>query len=140
MKKLFTLLSIVSLACSTVFAQGPDEGIMNQRKAFLEQRLNLTPEEGKNFWPLYDRYNGEMKLLRLERAKQATEARMNKETMSDKDLEAAMNNQLNLKQKEVDIEKKYNEAFKKVLPIDKVAKLYMAQEEFKRNLVKRLKD
>ena len=51
-----------------------------------------------------------------------------------------MNNDLALRQKELDLQKEYNEKFKAVLPIKKVAKLYAAEEQFKVVLINKLKD
>ena len=43
-------------------------------------------------------------------------------------------------QKELDLQKEYNSKFKAVLPIKKVAKLYVAEEQFKMELLNKLKD
>ncbi|MOA32901.1 hypothetical protein D3C78_1541570 [compost metagenome] len=48
-------------------------------------------------------------------------------------------NDFSVKQRELDLERKYYDKFKKVLSMKKVAKFYMAEEQFKRELIKRLR-
>jgi hypothetical protein len=48
--------------------------------------------------------------------------------------------ELQLKAKEVELNKTYFEKFKQVLPIKKVLKLMHAEEAFKKELLKQLKD
>jgi hypothetical protein len=47
-----------------------------------------------------------------------------------------MDQMMALKQKELDIEKKYQAEFKKILPVKKVAKLYVAEHKFKQEVMK----
>src|SRR5258706_8251549 len=37
--------------------------IRANRKALVAVNLNLSPEEGAAFWPLYDRYQGEINVI-----------------------------------------------------------------------------
>ncbi|MNE83802.1 hypothetical protein D3C80_1806490 [compost metagenome] len=65
---------------------------------------------------------------------------MNADNLSDKEIEEAILNDFTLKQRELEMERKYYDKFKKVLPMKKVAKFYMAEEQFKRELIKRLRN
>jgi hypothetical protein len=47
-----------------------------------------------------------------------------------------IDSEFNSRQKEIEVQKKYNVEFKKVLPVKKVAKLYRAEQQFKVNLIK----
>jgi hypothetical protein len=60
--------------------------------------------------------------------------------MPDKDVEKAVDTELGFRQNELDLLKKYHGQFKQVLPIKKVAKLYRAEEDFKRELLDRIKE
>ncbi len=135
MKKIVVLGIVLALTCFSGYAQ---ENIAAERRAFFTEQLVLSPAEGKTFWPAYDQYLAELEILRLDRRKEIAQAKLNSANLSDKELEALVNNRIVFKQREVDIEKKYNEKFKQILPIDKVAKLYLAQEAFKRKLVNKL--
>src|SRR5690349_20149182 len=121
---------------------GPPQGekkeeIEAMKVGFLTQKLDLTPEEAKTFWPVYNQYQGELDKLREGHRQDRKAARDEMETMSDKDLEKIVDGEIAFRQSELDIMKKYNSQFKSVLPMKKVAKLYRAEEDFKRELLQR---
>ena len=60
--------------------------------------------------------------------------------MSETDAEKTLNEMLNYKISEAEMIKKYASEFKKVLPIKKVVMLYKAENDFKRELLKKLRD
>ncbi|QQR95672.1 MAG: hypothetical protein IPJ93_02755 [Bacteroidota bacterium] len=60
--------------------------------------------------------------------------------MSDKEVEKVVDDEIVFRQSELDIIKKYHAQFKQVLPIKKVARLYQAEEDFKKELLRQLKD
>ena len=62
------------------------------------------------------------------------------DTMADKDVEKLVDGEIAFRQAEIDVLKKYNPQFKKVLPMKKVAKLYRAEEDFKRELLQKLQE
>lgn len=152
MKKLIYtfLLAIVCTFCyQTVNAQTPNErtdrsermkDIESMKVAFLTRKLSLTPEEAKVFWPVYDEYAAEMKSLRGSRLQNYKDAKGEIDNMSDKDVEKFIQDDIALRQQEVDLLKKYHPRFKQVLPIKKVAKLYKAEEDFKRELLDKIRE
>ena len=111
------------------------ERVEAMKIGFITDRLNLTSEEAKVFWPVYNQYSDELEKLRKGRRDNIINARENFDEMSDAELEKAVDNEIAFRQNEVDIIKKYHPQFKKVLPIKKVAKLYKAEEDFKRRLL-----
>jgi hypothetical protein len=60
--------------------------------------------------------------------------------MTDQEAAQLVDAELQLKAKEVELNKTYFEKFKQVLPIKKVLKLMHAEEAFKKELLKQLKD
>jgi hypothetical protein len=67
-------------------------------------------------------------------------AREDMDSMSDAEIEKTVDSEIAFRQAELDIIKKYHPQFKKVLPIRKVGRLYRAEEEFKRELLRKLQD
>ena len=132
--------SIISFFSASTFAQPgmKRENIEAYRIAYLTKELSLSSEEAKVFWPVYNAYQAEIQNIRQQRKKAALMARTN--TLSDKELEIMVDNELMFKQSILNVEKKYNEKFKQVLPIGKVAKLYQAEEGFKRELVHKIQE
>jgi Spy/CpxP family protein refolding chaperone len=110
------------------------------RVGYITKKLNLTPEEAKQFWPVYDAYRGEMKEVRDDQRDNVQNARENFDTMTDQEVETAVNKMLDNRRKELDITLRYHEQFKKVLNIRKIAKLYKAEHEFTQLLLERLQE
>ena len=108
--------------------------------AFLTDKLDLTPEEAQQFWPVYNQFTNKLEELRKKRRQDGKDVKQNLDGLSDKELEQAVDNDLIYRQKELDLQKEYNVKFKSVLPIKKVAKLYAAEEQFKMVLLNKLKD
>jgi len=115
------------------------DNIESMKIAFLTKKLDLTPEEAQLFWPVYNQYTDKLQELRKKRRMDSKDAKHNVDEMSDKDVEAAVDSEMAFRQKELDIQKEYHAKFKAVLPIKKVAKLYQAEEQFKRVLLDELK-
>ena len=106
---------------------------------YLTKQLELTAEEAKLFWPIYNQYDAEMEVIRKNRLTELMSAKINFETMSDADVSKTIDNEFNSQQQELNIKKKYNEEFKKVLPVKKVAKFWVAEQKFKLYLLEQLK-
>jgi hypothetical protein len=58
--------------------------------------------------------------------------------MTDAEAEKVLNDMVNFKIQEADLLKKYAAEFKKVLPVKKVVLLFKAENDFKRELLKKL--
>lgn len=127
----------MALLLGGLFAQPPGD-IDAIRVGYITRKLNLTTDEAKVFWPVYDGYREELKSVREEQRNTAKSTRENFDTMSDKEVESSIENMLANRRRELDITLKYHEEFKKVLPIRKIAKLYKAEMEFTQLLLDRL--
>ncbi len=116
------------------------QNIEAMKIAFITQKLDLTPEEAQQFWPVYNQYNDKMQELRKKRKTEFKEHKDNFDNLTDKEVEQLVDSEIAYKQKEIDLQKEYHAKYKAVLPIKKVAKLYHAEEQFKRVLLEKLKD
>jgi hypothetical protein len=142
------LIYLILLATTASYAQGPPERAMSDKReeieamkvGFLTRRLNLSAEEAKRFWPVYDQFSLEIRNLREGRNNKFREAREDFDSMSEKDIEKLVDGEIAFRQQELDIVRKYHSSFKQVLPIRKVAKLYRAEEDFKRELLQKIKE
>lgn len=136
------VLGLLLLQHLFVFSQefsDKNEAIAAMKVSFITRKLNLTPKEAQNFWPLYNQYEEELEILRKNHRKMIHEAKDDFSQISEAEIEKIVDEQINFRQKEIDILKKYHPQFKKVLPMRKVAQLYKAEDEFKRHLIKQLK-
>ncbi len=135
--KLIVLAVLFGVATSASAQEGRParEKVESMKIGFLTERLDLTPEEAKVFWPVYNKYQDEVEVIRKSRKENLVNARMNFDEMNDKEVEKVIDNEIASRQSELDLMKKYHPQFKQVLPIKKVAKLYKAEEDFKRKLL-----
>lgn len=152
MKKYTIILVIIlnSITNNQLFAQRGNGGMMGNRQrkekidamkiGFLTDYLDLTSEEAKEFWPVYNKYQSEIDQLRKGRRDNLLNDQTNLDSMTDAELEKLVDSEIIFHQNELDIQKKYHPQFKKVLPMKKVAKLYRAEEEFKKKLLEMIRE
>jgi|LakMenEpi03Aug12_release.lakeMendotaPanAssembly.Ray.scaffolds.fasta_scaffold685009_1 hypothetical protein len=116
------------------------EKIEAMRVAFITKRLDLSSKEAQNFWPVFNEYQDKLEALRASRRKEMKNLRDKLDQLNDKEAEGFIDGELNFKQKELDLQKAYFAKFKQVLPLSKVAMLMRAEDEFKKELLKQIKE
>ncbi len=141
MKKIL-LFSLVLLFSSLSFSQKKmvkREEIEAQKKAFILKELNLTDDEATVFWPVYQNYDKETYALKKQRRKIRHTLR-NDDVLSADEVYNLTMKILKLEGEEADVRLKYLEEFAKVVGKGKAAKVFKAEEKFKRELFKSLKN
>lgn len=143
--KNFLLIAFL-VSAATLFAQQTDQDddgkadkIEALKVGFITEKLNLSSAEAKNFWPIYNEFEEQMKKLRS-KEKENVRLLEAKSSITDLDADKFLNEQLTLRQQQLDLNKKYVGEFKKVLSAKKVARLFMLEQEFKQQLLNRLKE
>jgi len=110
------------------------EAVEAKRIAFITNALGLTPTEAEKFWPIYNQREAERKALKKELKPNFKKSDL--DNLSDAEVEKMILNGIELKQGEVEIEKKYFAEFKKVISVKQIAKLHRAEQRFKVEVVK----
>ncbi len=142
MKNLFILTALFCIPY-LVSAQNPGAGKNNEieayKVAYLTQKLDLSAEEARIFWPIYNDWQKEQNALRQERQQKMISFRKitEIEDLSDAEIQNLITNELGFKQRELNLERKYYSQLKVSLPIKIIGKYYRAQETFKRELLNR---
>lgn len=111
-----------------------------ERIAYLTDYMQLTSSEAEKFWPIYNKAEAE----EGEAFKQTIDAyRALDEAVSsnkgESELHAALDNYLNVLSISNEIEKKYIGEYRKILSEEKVAKLYLGEEKFRREQIHKLR-
>jgi hypothetical protein len=125
MKKLLFTIAIILVGFSFVIAQ-PDnkqnraEKVQALKIAFITQKLDFTSEEAQKFWPVYNRYESEIKQVML----------------TNKGGGDVIDNE----EKVLNIKKSYRSEFIKVIGPPKTNTLFNAEREFRGVLMRHLKD
>lgn len=136
-------LGIISM---TSIAQPPAGGKGNHQRSekikamkveYITTKLDLTPSEAEKFWPLYNAFND--KMMELERTRRrALRDNANKE-MTDKEVNDFIAFNFKTDQDILDLRKEYDAKFKEVLGIQKVGKLYQAEDQFRHEMLRKMK-
>lgn len=124
MKKYLLIFTLLLGSISMAFAQEnqPGDDQAKQQKiqalyvAYVTQQLQLTPDEAQKFWPLHTQFANELKIIKPELPELVKE-------------EARLN-----------IKKKYQENFSKVLGNNRCERFFRMNDEFKRKLRDRLQN
>ncbi|GAA4210667.1 hypothetical protein GCM10022289_38390 [Pedobacter jeongneungensis] len=135
-------VALMFLLPTTLLAQRPKgEEIESLKIAFFTQKLDLSPEEAKIFWPIYNDMQEEQNALRKERMQKMISFRKTTEidNLTDAQVQSLITSEFDFKQKDLNLDKKYYNKLKSSLPIKVVGKFYRAQEGFKRELLNRFK-
>jgi len=140
LKYLFsTLLILLYINGASAQSDSKKDKIDALRATFIAKKLNFTTQETQLFWPLYNEMNDKLdagrKTFRLQ-----YNATTNYNFSTDKEAETYLAAELNLKQKEFETYKEYYEKFKKILPVKKVAAVRRAEEDFKKEIIKTIKE
>ncbi|MFV0590033.1 MAG: hypothetical protein ACK5M7_01495 [Draconibacterium sp.] len=116
------------------------ERYRSEKISFLTAKLDLTPEEAQKFWPVYNQMEKERLDAQMARHELEQQVRDATETMSDKEI-IKLTREFALKMdQEGSLATKYNEQFLKILPPQKVLKLYKEEGEFRMYMFKKYRD
>jgi Spy/CpxP family protein refolding chaperone len=145
MKFLFrSLLLLCLLATVPAMAQpgaGGHQGRMSQLEnakiAYITEKISLTQDQAQRFWPVYNEFTAKRRDLN----RRMREARSNDpDALTEAQVKEGLTQMVNLRQQEVNLEKEYLDKFQKVLSIRQVARLYQAERQFTKEVIKRVAD
>ena len=150
MKKVISVLCALVVLSMGAFAQGPQgprrggdngwrERVRAEKVAFLTEEIDLTESEAQVFWPIYNEIQKSQR-DGFEAVKNAYDAMAKgvEEKKSGKEMEKLVKAYIDAKEKNEGIETKYLNKLLKVLPADKVARYYVAEEKFRHQQIGRL--
>ena len=139
-----SIIAVVWFTCLSADAQPkPQEnwkGKMESVKiAFLTNEIGLTPAEAQSFWPIYNSVSEE-----LDKAMYSTfssymelEKAIN-DNKSDKEVSKCLERYLAALASQDEIRQESVDKYKKILPERKVAKIFVAEEKFRRQHIRML--
>ena len=143
MKRILSFIAVALFAGSFLTANAGircgeewKEKIRSEKIAFLTMEMNITPEEAQLFWPVYNQ---------VELAKDAaleelinTYKALNAAIENGNNVEDCLNAYLKAQETLRNVENEAAEQYKTVLPVEKLAKLYIGEEKFRRQHIRNL--
>lgn len=134
-----TLLALLSITVAVAQRPSDEERqkIQDAKMAIITNRLNLTSEQSAGFWPIYNEYAQKRRDLHRAQRKIINDKRA--EGKTDEQVLENLKEVQEIKQKELDLEKEYQNRFLKVITANQVVELYKAERTFNEMLIQRLK-
>lgn len=134
------VLPAALLAFSAVGQNTKKEEIRAQKAAYLTANMNLSENQAKTFWPVYNAFEEEMTKLRKEKRSLYKGGKKTSDLseLSDKELNDFFTQRFDFEEKELKIKREYHEKFLKVLSIQQVAALYQAELDFRRKMIQKV--
>jgi hypothetical protein len=145
-RKIMIIAAILVFGAANAFANNETkedwkEKIQSEKIAFLTMEIELTPQEAQVFWPVYNEINEEKDQAMYEVIKYYWEMSKAIEAgKSEKEIKALLDKYLEAQEKQRKIDEDAAEKYKKVLSTTKVAKLYIGEEKFRRQHIRKLRD
>jgi Spy/CpxP family protein refolding chaperone len=109
--------------------------IEQERIPYFTKELNLTPEEAKQFWPLYDEYQEKLHALMKKDRTLGNSIMSDESTLSDN--QKIYQEVIAIIDQKAALKKEYLEKFKTVLPLQKVNKLMYIEHGFRMYLIRK---
>lgn len=144
MKKTLFILLISFVLTGTASASHNNEGdwrqkIMSEKIAFLTMETGITPEEAQVFWPVYN----EVSKMKDEAMHEVFKTYMElekgiAEKKAEKEISKLLKSYIDALENQKEVDSDAYEKYIKALPMEKVAKLYVGEEKFRRQHIRKL--
>lgn len=146
MKKI--LIAFLMLAAFSGWAQeDPDaahqqmdpktrERVEAARIALISNRLGLTPEQAEKFWPVYREFS--MKRMEMRQEFRRAQEGIDPKTADPAKQQELINLGLQIKQRELDLEKDYSGRILQVITAQQMISLRKAEQDFRQMILNQL--
>jgi Spy/CpxP family protein refolding chaperone len=144
MKKIILVL-IILISTHALFAQKNKrfEKIKAHKTAFITNRLDLSSNEAEQFWPVYNKYEKKLHQLEVIDRKKMIKGIVSKGgiiNLSEKEAKDKLNELEKIQDAIHSTQKEKFGKISKILSAKKVLLLYKAEQDFKKELFKRLRE
>ena len=101
-----------------------------ERKLVIANELSLTPEESKDFWPVYNEYEAAISKIGGEKIDMITGYANNFDKITPEYAERLLRDSFDIEFRYEKTRQSYIKKFKRVLPVIKVVRLYQIDNKF----------
>jgi hypothetical protein len=112
------------------------EKIEAARIGMITNRLGLTPEQAEKFWPIYREFSE--KRMELRREFKTEQEKMKPGSPNQEQQKKLLDLGLDIKQRELDLEKSYSGRLLKVISTEQMLNLRTAERDFQRMIMNQL--
>ena len=139
------LLTLLLLASFSAFSQGGNrqgmrERIKAEKIAYITDKLQLTENEAKGFWPIYNRFEATTEGYKRNELRAIKQKMRDNPNISEKEADNLLTQFLGIEGKMHEARLRLVNDLKKVISSKKIIRLKSVEEEFNRNIFKRLRE
>jgi len=111
-----------------------------EKIAFLTDAMDMTSAEAEKFWPVYNKCEAEKReaWTKVMKAYKDLEDAMNAGKVSKEDFSTLLEKYFKAMDENRGIDEKYSHEYLKILSAEKVARLYIGEENFRKQQIHRL--
>ena len=137
------VVAVFLTVCASAHIGGPQDRWQDKMRsemiAFLTAETGITPAEAEKFWPVYNEAEKARReaFQKVMKAYDAMEQGV-KANLPAKELEKRIKAYTDAQEDAHEIDGDYVEKYLRILPAEKVARLLVAEEKFRRNQINRL--
>lgn len=137
-RQLISALILMILAFTANAQRGQlnigNERIQSLKVAFITEKLNFTPEESATFWPLYNEMEEKIEEIKKSPIKKA------RAVESDNDAKEFILERFSVEEEALSTKKEYYLLLAEKISAQKVMKLNQVENQFKRELLKEVRN
>ena len=109
--------------------------IQARKKAFFNEKLQLTPKEAAQFWPVYNDYSNRKNLINQQRNSLMAFYVQNEKNLDGREMTETLDKLVDFQKQETALMEDYTDRFREFLPDSKVIKIFVTELQFKRFLL-----
>ncbi len=145
MKKSVLIITLLLLTVS-LFAQ-PGKGKHDDfekykalKVSYMTEKLELTPQEAQQFWPIYNEFEKKRYDFHRDRRDLENRIKNNYSSYSEEEFKRFSYEMVDQFRKEYELMKEYNEKFLRVLPAKKVVMISPVENDFRYKMIREFRE
>lgn len=139
MKKIILILLLAFTVLAN--AQRPNkERVQVLKIAYITEKLELTSKEAQTFWPIYNVYESQMREIHTKERKLLRSLRDNWDTVSEQKAQEGVTILLDSQQDRYNTKETLIKQLRTVISYKKTLLLLKAEEDFKHDLLRKIKE
>jgi len=143
MRKILLIAVFISISATQLVAQRNDkEKIKVLKTAFITNALDLSSKEAEKFWPIYNEYSKIIHKVKNQKNRELRRQVREKggiDKISDTEATKLLKEHINIDNNVFEAKKTLNTKLDGVIPPKKILKLFKAEHDFNKELLKRFR-
>ena len=143
MKRIILGISLLLLSSLSLVAQNSRDQIKALKTAFISNALELTPGEAEKFWPVYNAFGQnihEVKIVKTQQIARKIRLAGGLENLSNAEADTLLQDFIDIDFNVANEKKKLHKNLKGIISSKKIIKLFRAEQNFNKELLKRLRE